>query len=517
MSHSWFRRIAGKSVSAQRLHCCRPQLELLEDRRLLSLLPAVNYPDGINSPAGFVAVGDLRGNGIPDIVTTEGFGDYRLSVFLGNGDGTFQPPAIYLAGDGVVGVRIADLRGNGIPDIITANDGAGFGDSGTNTVSVLLGNGDGTFQHKRDYYAGPGGPLDLVVADLRGNGILDIATVNEFAGTVNVLLGNGDGTFQPPVSYPVGIRPQHIAAGRFGGDSAVPDLAVTDHDSGMVSVLVNHGDGTFRQHVDYPVGSEPFGITLGDFANNGNLDIAVANYQSNSVSILMGNGDHTFQPARNIAVPGGPNSLVAADFNNDGNLDLAVTVEASGSRVSLLLGDGTGNFAAPLNFATDLDPLGIAAADLTNDGSADLVTANVVGRSASVLLNDGSWDTAPRRGPTARGTADQSLALAVLPAIDRQGTTSRLFAADVGQLPNVSAFPADSVRGVPEAGTNANLMLPASPTDVFDPGTSDLPELDLGILDRPWSAISWSDDPHGEQPKWESQDGRQAPVDSCRP
>jgi hypothetical protein len=488
MFHNWFRRIGAKEVSAQRARGYRPQLEPLEERRLLSFLPAVNYPDGINSPAGFVAVGDLRGNGIPDIVTTEGFGDYRVSVYLGNGDGTFQPPAIYLGGDGVVGVRIADLRGNGIPDIITANDGAGiFGGGDTNTVSVLLGNGDGTFQHKRDYFAGPGGPLDLVVADLRGNGILDIATVNEFAGNVSVLLGNGDGTFQAPVSYPVGLRPQHIAAGRFGGDSAVPDLAVSDHDSGMVSVLVNHGDGTFRQHVDYEVGSEPFGITLGDFANNGNLDIAVANYQSNSVSILMGNGDHTFQPARNISVPGGPNSLVAADFNNDGNLDLAVSVEGGNDRVSVLLGDGTGNFALPLNFPTGSDPLGIVAADLTNDGFADLVTANVVGRSASVLLNDGSWDTAPRRDPTARGTPEQSAALAALPAKDRQGTTTRLFAADVGQLTNVSAFP-DSVAAVPEAGTNAKPLLPAPPTDAFDPGSADLPVSDLGILDRSWSS-----------------------------
>jgi hypothetical protein len=422
MFHIWFRRMAGKATSAQQSRCHRPQLEPLEDRRLLSFLPAVNYPDGTGSPANSVAVADLTGNGIPDIVATDAFGDYRLSVFLGNGDGSFQPPAIYLAGDGVVGVRIADVNGDGIPDIITANDGAGIsGGGGTNTVSVLLGNGDGTFQHKRDYFAGPGGPLDLVVADLRGSGILDIATVNEFAGIVNVLLGNGDGSFQSPVSYRVGARPQHIVAGLFG-DSNVPDLAVTDHDSGMVSVLVNRGDGTFQQHVDYPVGAEPFGITVGDFAHTGNLDIAVANYQSNSVSLLMGNGDHTFQPARSISVPGGPNSLVVADFNNDGNLDLAVTLQGmGGDLVGVLLGDGTGNFDAPLNFATDVDPLGIAAADLTDSGFTDLVTANVVGRSASVLLNDGSWDKARRPAPTSidarvRAAADQALMLAAFPS-----------------------------------------------------------------------------------------------------
>jgi hypothetical protein len=505
MFHSWFRRFAGKNVSAQRSPGYRPQFELLEDRRLLSFLPAVNYPDGINSPAGFIAVGDLTGTGIPDLVTTEGFGDYRLSVFLANGDGTFQPPAIYLAGDGVVGVRIADLRGNGIADIITANDGVSIGSGDrTNTVSVLLGNGDGTFQHKRDYFAGPGGPLDLVVADLRGNGILDIATVNEFAGIVDVLMGNGDGSFRPPISYPVGARPQHIAAGPFGGDSAVPDLAVTDHDSGTVSVLVNHGDGTFRQHVDYPVGSEPFGITLGDFANNGNLDIAVADSQSNSVSILMGNGDHTFQPARNIAVPGSPNSLVAADFNNDGNLDLAVTLQGvSGDRVSVLLGDGTGNFASPLNFATDLDPSGIAAADLTNDGLADLVTANVVGRSASVLLNDGSWDVAPRRVQTSLDTVapsavDQALALVALPAGDRQGTTLGVVAAGLGQpLDAPAARPVDGAAAAPQAGTTFSPTQPALLTSARrNPEAADLRESNVGGFDRLCNSISLPDDSH---------------------
>ena len=481
MSQNWFRRIVGKDASGQRPRRHRPQLEPLEDRRLLSFLPAVNYPDGINSPAGFVAVGDLTGNGIPDIVTTEGFGDYRLSVFLGNGDGTFQPPAIYLAGDGVVGVRIADLRGNGISDIITANDGVSIGSADrTNTVSVLLGNGDGTFQHKRDYFAGPGGPLDLVVADLNGDGIPDIATVNEFAGTVSVLLGNGDGSLQPPVNYAVGLRPQHIATGRFGGDSDLPDLAVTNHDSGTVSVLVNHGDGTFRQHVDYEVGAQPFGITLGDFANNGNLDIAVANFQSNSVSILMGNGDHTFQPARDITVPGGPNSLVAADFNNDDNLDLAVTVQGgSNDHVSVLLGDGTGNFAPPLNFPTDVDPLGIAAANLTNDGFSDLVTANVVGRSASVLLNDGSWDTAPRGVQTsadtvARFAPDPTLALAGVPSGDRQKAAPSVFSAGPGQ----SLAPSTALR-VNSAPTAAEAGIPVRPAPAlpaaarWDLGNSD--------------------------------------------
>jgi hypothetical protein len=511
MFHRWVWRMTGKNVSAQRSRGYRPQFEPLEDRWLLSFLPAVNYPNGTGDLSTTVAIGDLTGNGISDIVLNNEPGDYRVSVLLGNGDGTFQPAVNYVTGEGPGVIQIADVNGDGIPDLITANFDPGIGitgDGGPETVSVLLGNGDGTFQHKRDAFVGhrPGG---LVVADLTGDGIPDIVTTNRFDNSVSVLVGNGDGTFRAPVTYPVGFNPVAIAAGRFGGDSDLPDLAVVNNDSGTVSVLVNYGDGTFRRHVDYPVGSQPFGIALGDFAHTGNLDIAVANFESNTVNVLMGNGDHTFQPARNTAVPGGPADLVAADFNNDGNLDLAVAVEGgSNHRVSVLLGDGTGNFASPLDFDTGLGPLGIAAADLNHDGFADLVTANFPGRSASILLNDGSWDTAPRGIQTsvdtvARSAPDQALALAALPAGDRQGSTPGVFTADLGQpLDATPARPVDGAAAAPQAGTafHPTTPAPALPTNAHrDLGAPDLLESDPGILDRLWGAVGLADDPHAQQ------------------
>ena len=457
MFRVWFRRIARENVPVQRVRRFRPRLEPLEDRRLLS------------------AAADLTGNGIPDLVTG---GTYWASVFLGNGDGTFQPAVNYLTGDGPLREQIADVNGDGIPDIITSNGNTAA------TVSVLLGNGDGTFQHKRDFATGAQlGAFDVAVADLTGNGILDIATANANDDTVSVLLGNGDGTFKAPTIYPVGSRPSRIVAGRFGSDSDLPDLAVVNDPSGTsvgaVSVLVNHGDGTFRSPVAYRAGPSPAGIALGDFASTGTLDIAVSDFRSNTVSILMGNGDHTFQPARNISVPGIANdNLVAADFNNDGNLDLAaLTFQGGHYQVSVLLGDGTGNFAPPLN--TDLGPpsgltgftvadfnndgnldlaevtsqqdgsihvsvlLGngdgtftpplnvhagpdrsnIAAAELNLDGPADPVTADSVDRAVTVLRNDGSWDTAPRRAETSVDTAkrdapEQALALVPFPLED---------------------------------------------------------------------------------------------------
>jgi hypothetical protein len=501
MLRTWFRRPARRTSAAKKGSPFRPRLEPLEARRLLSFLPGVSYPNGTGSPAGFVAVADLTGNGVPDIVATNTFQDYRVSVLLGNGDGSFQPAATYLTGDNPVGVRIADVNGDGIPDIITNNVGA-------NTVSVLLGNGDGSFRHKRDYFAGLGGPEDLVVADLNGDGIPDIATANQNAGTVNVLLGNGDGSFQPPVAYAVGAGPVHIEAGLFGNDTGLPDLAVVNNGSGTVSVLVNHGDGTFRRHVDYPVGANPFGITLGDFTNSGTLDIAVANFQSNSVSILPGNGDHTFQRAVNIPVPGGPNDPVAADFNNDGNLDLAVTVQGGGNdRVSILLGDGTGHFAPPMNFPTDSDPLGIAAADLNADGFADLVTASAIGRSVTVLMNDGTWDPGPRGHKTSadvakRGSPGQALAPLAVSFSELERDTPMALTASLDQpLDAPPSTPCGSASAAPRPWTSSDpaLLSPALPGGgpcYFE--ASDLLESEPGALDRPRNSWGLSGVSHAD-------------------
>jgi hypothetical protein len=398
--HNCFRSARVPGAPAVRHDRLTPRLEILEDRCVPSFVP-VTYPTGDGSQAWSLAAGDLTGSGIPDLVVTQA--NYTAGVYLGNGDGTFQFVGNSITGDDSLGVQIADLTGNGIPDIVTANALGG-------SVSVLLGNGDGTFQPKRDYLTGGTGPGPgaLVVADLTGNGIPDIATANFYDNTVSVLLGNADGTFQPAATYAVGAGPVSIAAGFFGTDSNVPDLAVVNSPSGTVSVLVNHGDGTFRQHVDYAVGAAPFGIALGDFANTGTQDIAVANFQSNTVSLLFGNGDHTFQRATNIAVAGGPDRLVAGDFNNDGNVDLAVTVAfGNNNAVRVLLGNGTGQFAPPLTFPTGGDPAAIVAADLTNDGYTDLVTANITGHSYTVLMNDGAWGTPPQDPSTFASTVGQ--------------------------------------------------------------------------------------------------------------
>ncbi len=285
-----------------------------------------------------------------------------------------------------------DFNGDGKPDLAVANQNS-------NTVTILLGNGDGTFTQA------PGSPITvgsapdgIAVGDFNGDGKLDLAVANEGSNTVTILLGNGDGTFTQAPSSPiaVGTGPQAIAAGDFNADGKL-DLAVADGANGLnshVTILLGNGDGTFTQAPGSPiaVGTGPDALAVGDFNGDGKLDLAVANAVSSNVTILLGNGDGTFTqaPGSPISVDLGPDGIVAGDFNGDGKLDLAVA--ASGiSHVDILLGNGDGTFTpAPGSPVTvGLAPAAITAADFNGDGKLDLATASRDNDAVTLLLGNG--------------------------------------------------------------------------------------------------------------------------------
>jgi hypothetical protein len=150
-------------------------------------------------------------------------------VLLNNGDGTFGIARNYAVGDIPLGVAVADLDGDGHLDLVAANYDSG-------TVSVLRGNGDGSFQPARHFAAG-GGPHAVAVGDFDGDGRLDLAVAGD---GVNVLLGNGDGSFQAPLRYNSGAAPSSLAAADLNGDGW-PDLVVANRSSDNVSILFNDG------------------------------------------------------------------------------------------------------------------------------------------------------------------------------------------------------------------------------------------------------------------------------------
>ena len=254
------------------------------------------------------------------------------------------------------------------------------------------------------------GPEAVVTAAFRTSGHLDLATANadQNANSVSILLGNGDGTFGAKTDIPVGTTPLALVAAQFGngnpsGTEHFMDLAVVNQASNSVSILLGNGDGTFQPKVDIAVGAQPSAIVVGDFDKDGHLDLAVANQGSSSVpgsssvSILFGNGDGTFQPAVNIPLTTGtgPISIATANFDNDinNNPDL-VTADSTSSSVTLLFGNGTRINTFSTQPQTDIPvgtrPLAVIAADFNADNHADLAVANAGSDSISILLNNAS-------------------------------------------------------------------------------------------------------------------------------
>jgi hypothetical protein len=191
-------------------------------------------------------------------------------------------------------VAIADLNDDGKPDLAVTN-------YISNTVSVLRGNGDGSFGVKSDYATGSV-PFSVAIGDLNGDGKPDLAVANNGSNTVSVLLGNGDGSFGAKTDYATGSAPYSVAIGDLNGDGK-PDLTVANYNSITVSVLLGNGDGNFSAKTDFIAGTNPISVAIADLNDDGKPDLAVANYGSNTVSVLINTGVSTTGVGR---APPGP-------------------------------------------------------------------------------------------------------------------------------------------------------------------------------------------------------------------
>ncbi|MGI4870227.1 MAG: FG-GAP-like repeat-containing protein [Janthinobacterium lividum] len=343
---------------------------------------AVTYSSGGDNPYD-VVVADVNGDGKPDLLTANP-GSNTFGVLLGNGNGTFQAAATYPGGSSLsnpVALAVADVNGDGKLDLLAGN-------VGQDQASVLLGNGNGTFQAAVNYATGSR-PQGIAVADVNGDGLPDLLTANTSplqaaSSSAGVLLGNGNGTFQPVVSYPTGSgsTPQGIAVADVNGDGK-PDLLTANSGTASVGVLLGNGNGTFQAITSLYLGnssSNPRNLAVADVNADGQPDLLTANFGTNSAGVLVGNGNGTFQPAVSYPGTSGGNvyDVAVADVNGDGKPDLLTANYKSSGQAGVLLGNGNGTFQAVTDFAlgNNTYPQGIAAADLNGDGKPDLVTAN---------------------------------------------------------------------------------------------------------------------------------------------
>lgn len=402
-----------------------------------------------------IAVGDFNGDGIADLaVTSKDNG--TVTILLGKGDGTFTPASggPVTVGSAPVALLTGDFNADGNLDLAVVNSDDG-------TVTILLGNGDGTFTQAANSPITVGTkPRSLAVADFNRDGIADLAVANYGDGTVTILLSNGDGTFRQPAGSPVnaGTTPYSVAAGDFNGDG-IPDLAIANGAADTVTILLGAGDGTFTQAPTSPTtpGFAPTVVAIADFNGDGKADLAVANNGNNTVTILLGNGDGTFAQAANSPVKVGtsPYSVVVGDFDGDGIADLAVA-NASGNgpkstykgTVTILQGNGDGTFTPAPQSPVPVGnwPISIAAGDFNQDGIPDLAVTNYSSGTVSVLL-----------------TAVTETATATEAGISPAGAGQHLIDA---------SYPGDSFYKPSTSATTALNVQPATPTVIVTPGSS---------------------------------------------
>ncbi len=332
-------------------------------------------PDGITwkyvaaPPPEVIVAADFNNDGKLDLAVTDNYEIPILTVLIGNGDGTFQPPVNY-AIDGIAGdIVVGDFNRDGNLDLIVSGD----------HIEELLGNGDGTFQSPRDL----GFPRScLAVGDFNRDGNLDLVFGQD---PLMIALGNGDGTFQPPAPVSFLFDVLALSVGDINKDGILDIVASTNEGAqAYVAVSLGNGDGTFQQPISAPTQFDTLNMIAADMNGDGKLDLVVDSDEGSPASIFFGKGDGSFLPRVEFGFPGGPFGLVVGDFNADGKIDLATvndTWPVEETFVTLLPGKGDGKFRLEIPFRLLRQGLGpnfgrgLVAGYFGGNGGLDLVVA----------------------------------------------------------------------------------------------------------------------------------------------
>jgi RHS repeat-associated protein len=339
----------------------------------------ITYTTGASTAPYQSVVGDFNGDGKLDLATVD-ISSNSVSVLLGNGDGTFKAPVLYTVDTSPNSVTAVDLNGDGKLDLVTSNFSG-------QTVTVLLGNGDGTFKTSVNYGAGVSNPAYVAAGDFNGDGKPDLVIQSNSSPSVGILLNKGDGTFSTSIPNSMAGKGSWVGVGDVNGDGK---LDVVSNGGGAISVLLGKGDGTFQPFTASQVGSLNYtrSMILVDLNGDGKLDVVANNSSANTVMIFKGNGNGTFQSSISYPVGTTSTGVAVGDLNGDNKLDLVVS-NAGSNNVSVLAGNGDGTFQIVNSYSVNSsNPYGVTVADLNGDGRPDIVTANSYGaNSVSILLS----------------------------------------------------------------------------------------------------------------------------------
>jgi len=373
-------------------------------------------PFAAGTQANAVALGQFDGDpsGFLDLVIADGADFVR--VFSGDGDGTFSFQFQVPTQGSAISVALAHVNNDAHLDLV-AGTSAG-------RLHTWLGNGLGNFSAASTVYSTitgtPPDPIDLVVADVTGDGRTDIVAANFFANSISILAGNGSGNFGTPLVYTFpGLLLRTVDAADFDGDG---DLDLVTGGLGVPMRVMRNDGGTFVEQLPH-TGVAGFQVRTGDFDGNGTLDFGIAGGVSDSLVVIPGAGDGSFGAP--VEYPAGfePLALATGHFDTDGDLDVALPTSVS-SRVAVLLGDGAGGFTHDSTHPNAGDELSVAVGDVDGDGLDDIVTANPTNGTVTVLLNLGTGQFADEGGalPQFDGVVAQLTGLGPLSA----GSSNRL-------------------------------------------------------------------------------------------
>ena len=355
-----------------------------QGRGLFQVLPAISVASG---PLSSIVSGIFNPTGKVDLAITEP-GQKQVSILLGNGDGTFASPVSYAVGKEPVAAVVADVNGDGIADLVVIN-------KNSNTFSILGGNGDGTFRSSVDFIAGVA-PLAAVAGDFYGTGHADLAIINHTSESISVPANNGDGTFKASRSYVAGEQPVSIASGILNGGSK-PGLVVANYcgadpscaSSGNLAVFLPNEDGSYKLSSTYAAGAGPVSVVLADVNGDKNLDIVAVNRLDKTATVLLGAGDGTFRQPMTFPLAGSPVAAAVGNFINGGKPALAVLEDCGSAKcaqpgsVEILAGAGDGSFQSVMSYPVGYAPSGLAVGDINGDKNLDMVVANRCGSDAT--------------------------------------------------------------------------------------------------------------------------------------